>query len=229
MAEKILLVRHMKGERQDRLSVDLRARGYETDGRWVAEGDKLPDVDEGHTAAVIYGGSQMASQAEEIDYLRDELAWIKKWVDHGKPLLGICLGGQMLAKAYGGSVARHPDGLSEIGYVPVTPVNGGKELIPEGLQVYQWHKEGFSLPEGAELLAKGEVYPNQAFRLGPKAFGLQYHPEVTLDMMDNWVAEAGYMLEEKGAQDWPRQQRDRQRYHEPLGDWLDGFLGHWLA
>jgi|TARA_R110002072_G_scaffold76158_5_gene178932 GMP synthase (glutamine-hydrolysing) len=229
MGEKILLVRHMKSVQEDRLAQNLRTRGYDLDTRWVAQGDRLPAPDAAYKAAVIYGGAQMASQSDQIDYLRDELAWIRSWVADDRPLLGICLGGQLLAKAFGAQVTRHPEALSEIGYVPISPVNGGKEIIPEALMVYQWHKEGFSLPENAELLARGTVYPNQAFRLSKKVYGLQYHPEVTLDMMDHWVAEAGHMLDEPGAQDWDAQLRQRQVYHAPLGDWLEKFLDRWLV
>lgn len=226
--DTVLLVRHMPGERDDRMARELRGRGYRLETCWVAEGQPLPAPDARFAAAVVYGGSQMASEAEAIAYLSEELRWIGRWLESGRPYLGICLGAQMLARALGAKVEKHPEGLSEIGYVEVTPTAAGRAVIPHGLNVYHWHREGFELPAGCELLATGAVFPNQAFRLDGQVFGLQFHPEVTLEMMASWMDKAGHMLAEPGAQPRAQQLAAARRYHEPLGAWLTRFIDTWL-
>ncbi|SMF17156.1 GMP synthase (glutamine-hydrolysing) [Tistlia consotensis] len=229
MSDTVLLIRHMPGARQDRVAESLARRGYALEQVWVAEGQPLPEPDERHAGAVVYGGAQMASRVEEHDYLVRELAWIERWLGTGKPYLGICLGGQMLARAAGARVAPHAEGLTEIGYVPIAPSERAPDFVPRGLGVYHWHREGFELPAGAELLARGPVFENQAFRLGATAYGLQYHPEVTLEMMEAWMAEAADMLTLPGAHSAEVQRADAERHHGPLGAWLEGFLERWIG
>ena len=94
------------------------------------------------------------------------------------------------------AVAPHRHGLMEIGFVAVEN-SGPSPFLPEGLQVYHWHKEGFELPARGELLLRGRTFPNQAFRLGPKIYGLQFHPEVTIGQMGLWM-HAGGLRQEKG-------------------------------
>lgn len=229
MSDTVLLVRHMPGERRDRVADSLVRRGYRLEQVWVAEGQPLPAPEARHAGAVVYGGAQMASRPEEHDYLLAELRWIDRWIGAGKPYLGICLGAQMLARAAGARVASHAEGLSEIGYVPIAPSENAPDFVPRGLGVYHWHCEGFELPSGAELLARGSVFENQAFRLGPDAYGLQYHPEVTLEMMESWMAEAAHMLSLPGAHPAETQRSDAARHHGPLGEWLEAFLERWIG
>lgn len=229
MTDTVLLVRHMPGERQDRVAESLIRRGYALEQVWVAEGQPLPEPEPRHAGAVVYGGAQMASRVEEHGYLVDELSWIERWVGAGKPYLGICLGAQMLARAAGARVAPHAEGLSEIGYVPIAPSDAAPGFVPAGLSVYHWHSEGFELPAGGELLARGQVFENQAFRLGERVYGLQYHPEVTLEMMEAWMTEAADMLSRPGAHPAEVQRADAARHHGRLGDWLEGFLDGWIG
>ena len=224
MPVKVLLVRHMPSERADRVSRHFALRGCQLDWRCPAEGDPLPGPDEGHRVAVVYGGAQSVNDAEQHAYLRAELDWIQRWLADGGAYLGLCLGGQLLARALGAIVARHPRGLHEIGYVQVHATAAGESLLPKSLHVYQWHKEGFELPAGAELLATGTDFPNQAFRVAERAFGLQFHPEVTDDMMRQWMEEAGHMLDEPGAHPRERQLADGERFGRAMGEWLASFL-----
>lgn len=225
---KVLLVVHAAGPRIDRVSQRIAERGYEV--RWwhCHRGDALPGPDAGYDALVVYGGPQSANDAESVDYLAEEIRGIERWVAAEKPFLGLCLGGQLLCRALGGHVAPHPEGRWEVGYEPIRATPAGAGLFPEELQVYHWHKEGFSVPEGCELLATGETFPNQAFRYGASAYALQFHPEVTPAIMARWTEKAAHCLEEPGAQPAAKQFCDSQRYHAPLGAWLEGFLGRWL-
>ena len=96
------------------------------------------------------------------------------------------------------------------------------------MQVFQWHKEGFELPDGAELLAEGDAYPNQAYRYGANAYAIQFHPEVTEAMHRQWVQRGAQRLSEPGAQPAEEQLRNRHRYDQQVEQWLDRFLPYWL-
>jgi GMP synthase (glutamine-hydrolysing) len=177
---------------------------------------------------VVYGGIQSVNDAERHAYLRAELDWIRRWIVDDHPYLGLCLGGQLLARALGARVGPHPEGLHEIGFVPVQATIAGRRFFPASLHVYQWHREGFAIPDGAERLATGRVYPNQAFRVGRRAFGLQFHPEATPQMRGEWLDSAGHMLNEPGAHGRERQEADAKCFDRPMEDWLLTFVDRHL-
>jgi GMP synthase (glutamine-hydrolysing) len=150
-------------------------------------------------------------------------------VENGGRYLGICLGSQLLARALGGRVSRHEEGLHEIGYVEIAPTPASNGFLPGPLHVYHWHNEGFEVPATAQLLATGPVFPNQAFRYGEKAYGIQFHPEMGPEVTARWMREAAHMLEEPGAQPAERQMADAKRYDPGMEAWLRGFLNSWLG
>jgi GMP synthase (glutamine-hydrolysing) len=219
----------MPGKRDDRVSAWLAAAGYQLDWRLTPEGDPLPEADEGHAACVVYGGAQSANDGDDKPYIADVLDWIPRWLDAGRPFLGLCLGAQLLAKAHGARVERHPEGLHEIGYVPVQPTVAGRDFLSDRLYVYHWHNEGFDLPEGAELLVEGPTFPNQAFRLDERTYGLQFHPETTPTIFTRWMDEAGHLLDEPGAHGRERQLADAEIHDAQLAGWLDGFMQRWVG
>lgn len=229
MKPSILLIDHPVGRRDDRASAMLREMGYATQWCSPGKGDSLPPVDNGHAAAVVYGGAESVNDAESKDYLRAEIDWIGQWAESGRPFLGICLGAQMLARALGAPVNRHAEGLHEIGYVEIEPTSAAAGFMDEAMHVYHWHNEGFEVPACAELLASGPVFPNQAFRYGRKAYGIQFHPEVSREVMQRWMREAGHMLEEPGAHPSDMQLADSERFDAPMESWLRRFLPDWLG
>ena len=120
------------------------------------------------------------------------------------------------------------DGFFEIGYVPVEAAPEANGFLGGLSHVYHWHKEGFELPRGATKLAHGPVFPNQAFCYDGNAYGLQFHPEVTISVMSRWLDSAAHMLENPNAHSRDRQLADAAKYDQAMADWLDSFLRNWL-
>lgn len=232
----VLIVLHQAHSSPGRVGRLLCERGYRLDIRRPCLGEPLPPTLAGHAGAIVFGGPQSANDCH--DYVRAEIDWIGVPLKERKPYLGICLGAQMLARHLGARVAPHPEGLVEIGYYPVRVTAAGSALLAPAPgtagpawpdHVYHWHREGFELAAGADLLAEGPTFPNQAFRFGPTAFGIQFHPEVTLPMMYRWTAQAGDRLGQLGARSRPAHFYGRLQHDRRIRLWLDAFLDHWLA
>jgi GMP synthase (glutamine-hydrolysing) len=177
MHHPILIVLHQENSTPGRVGHALRQRGFPLDIRRPRYGDPLPATMVGHAGAIIFGGPMSANDAD--DFIGREIDWIALPLKEQKPFLGICLGAQMLARQLGSRVFPHADGHAEIGYYPIRPTETGRTVCdPWPEQVYQWHREGFDLPAGADLLAEGDTFPVQAFRYGG-GYALQFHPDVT--------------------------------------------------
>jgi len=225
----ILLVAHSDW-RRGRVAPLLQSKGYEVEWRCPAVGDRLPEERAAYEGVIVFGGRQSANDAPTAPYLQHEIEWIREHVNAGGRYLGICLGGQLLARALEARVAPHREGIVEIGYYAVTPTENGRDLFPDSLHVYHWHQEGFEVPEGAALLARGgNAFPNQAFRWGSSAYGLQFHPEVTAEVARAWLEGASHSLTRSGAQSRDHQEAQMPHHDGPLHAWMDGFLDHWLS
>ena len=227
MSKRVLLIDHPVGHRDDRASARLSERGCRVQWCGPGKGEVLPEPDE-FDAAVVYGGAESANDDTTLPHIKAELDWIGRWMKTGKPFLGLCLGGQLLARVLGAEVRLHREGLHEIGYTPIAPSDEAAGVVDGLSHVYHWHKEGFDLPAGAELLARGPVFPNQAFRYGDNVYALQFHPEVSVPVMRRWMTEAAHMLESPGAHPPERQLADAAQFDAPLEAWLNDFLDHWL-
>jgi GMP synthase (glutamine-hydrolysing) len=140
---------------------------------------------------IVMGGPQSVYEQDKFPFLRDEMRLIEDALKHAKPILGVCLGSQLLATALGASV--YPVRQKEIGWhrVSLTPsaaVNGIFEGEPRSLTAFHWHGDIFDLPRGATLLASSALTANQAFRYGKNAYGLLFHMEVALPQINAMVA-----------------------------------------
>jgi len=224
----IILIDHPVSQRDDRASTRLAAMGYHVEWCCPGRGEPLPEPGSQHLAAVVYGGAESANDDAAAPHIAAELKWIDGWLDTGKPYLGFCLGSQLLARVLGARVAPHPEGWYEIGYVPVKATPAADGLSVGLSHVYHWHKEGFEMPAGAELLFEGPVFPNQAFRYGRNAYGLQFHPEVGVASISRWLREAAHMLDNPNAHKAERQLADAAKYDAALEAWLDRFLERWI-
>ena len=172
----------------------LLERGSKIHRVELDEGDPLRDWRE-FDAIVAMGGPMSVNDEEELPWLRGEKAWIAEAVRAGTPFFGACLGVQLLAVSLGGEVGPGP--APEVGLLPVfltdaaanDPVFGE---LPRELRTLQWHGDTFSLPKGAVLLASSPAYPNQAFRWGRSAYGVQFHLELSREMAEEWAGVPAY-------------------------------------
>jgi GMP synthase (glutamine-hydrolysing) len=221
----ILIILHQEHSTPGRVGRLLQERGFRLDIRRPHFGDPLP-TDTRHLAgAVIFGGPMSANDPD--DFVKAETDWIGVALKDELPFLGICLGAQMLAKHLGATVSFHPQGHVEVGYYPLYPTEAALGELPWPDHVYQWHREGFDMPSGAELLATGDCFRNQAIRVGRAAYGIQFHPEVTHWMMNRWTTRAHERMASPNAR--TRQEHFDGRFmHDPaVRIWLDSFLDHW--
>ncbi|MBT3627910.1 MAG: glutamine amidotransferase [Rhodospirillaceae bacterium] len=233
---RIIFITHSEPADPGPVAEALQALGYDTEICCPFLGDSLPRLEagrpKGYAASVVFGGAQMVGDAVEMDFLAAELDWVGEQLENGAPFFGICLGAQMMAHALGAKVWEHPDGMREIGYHEINATAAGRELFPESFTAYQWHREGFDLPEGTELLATGgEAFYNQAFRYGENAYGVQFHPEMYPKTMERWITSeaGGPQLSLPGAQ-MAAEQRALAPVHNPvMRRWLDGFVNAWIG
>lgn len=230
MHPRIILLTHASDETDDRASAWLRRRGWQTEWVYPADGEVLPEFSEEIAAAVIYGGRYDVDQQDQYPFLKDEIAWIETGLERELPLLGLCLGAQLMAHALGARIGPHPDGYAEYGYYPLIPQSEGKDVFGDGLTVLQSHWHGwFEAPPGAERLASSDFFPEQAFHYGPSAYGFQFHPEASFATMSRWVARRGARNRMPGAHPAERQIAEHPVYDKALGAWFEGFLEGWIA
>lgn len=179
---------------------------------------------------VMLGGPIGVYETDTYPVLLDELALIRARLASGKPLLGICLGAQLIASALGAKVAA--TGIKEIGFSPLTLTEQGA-LSPlrhlEGVPVLHWHGDAFAIPAGAVHFASTSLCATQAFALGPSVLGLQFHPEAdTTHDLEPWLI--GHAAELAGAKIDPRAIReDARRYGPALANAARAMFAEWLA
>jgi GMP synthase (glutamine-hydrolysing) len=169
----------------------IAARGHKLEEWSMAWDTPIPRPLDDYGAVIIFGGAMHADQDDRHPWLREENMFLQRLLDLGTPMLGVCLGAQLLAKASHAPV--FPVDEPEIGWHEVEltdaaaddPVLGG---LPERFDAFQWHYYGHGVPAGADELARSRVC-TQAFRLGERVWGVQFHPEVTLAQVEQWAGE----------------------------------------
>ena len=182
--------------------------------RWVTvDGGSAPDAAASYDAIMVFGGAMHPDQDGEHPWLADEGDFIREAIAREVPLFGVCLGGQLIAKAVGARVGPAP--RAEVGWHTVHVNAAGRAdpvlgVLPERIDAFQWHYYGFELPDGAELLADNDA-TRQGYRLGECTWGVQFHPEVTRHMLEHWFVE--------GAAELPDPPTVRRE--------TDAFLGTW--
>lgn len=229
LRRRILIVLHQKHSTPGRLGRLLREQGCELDCRCPRYGDPLPDTLHGYAGVIMFGGPMSVNDGDA--WIRREIDWIGVPLKEGTPFLGICLGAQMLARHLGHRVRPHAQGRVEVGYYRIQPTEHGHRICDRRFpdHVYQWHREGFELPCGATLLAKGQDFEAQAFRYQEKAYGFQFHPEVNFAIMCRWSLLTRERLAEPGARPRHRHVEGWLRHDRAIARWSSAFLASWLA
>jgi GMP synthase-like glutamine amidotransferase len=183
-----IVLQHVAWEGPGLIALEAKSRGLSLDVRRLDRGDSIPNPD--HLAGlVVMGGPMGVYETGKYPFLSEECRLIAELARRNRPVLGVCLGAQLLASALGANV--YPGQQAEVGF-------GSVELTPEGKQdplfesiegsvpVFHWHGDTFDLPNGAVLLASSKEYPHQAFRFGSCAYGLQFHIEADSETWSNW-------------------------------------------
>lgn len=192
---RILVFQHVAAEPLGTLDALIRARGHRI--RFVnfeREPDARPDVDR-YRGLIVLGGPMNVEDQHARPHLRTELRCIERALQLGKPVLGICLGAQLLAHVLGAPVRRHH--TREIGWYRWQATDAGRDdpvLAPleSDTPIFQWHGCTFDMPRDAVHLGRTATCENQAFRWGDDAYGLQFHLEMDVPLIERWLSTPDY-------------------------------------
>ena len=190
MSWRALVIQHEEPTPPGLVEPWLRERGAESETLRIDERDPHDLVPLDYELIVSLG-SEFGAYEDDIEWIRHEMDFLREAVDQDVPVLGLCFGGQILARVLGSEVYRSDK--EEIGWLPVGTRD--LELVPD-CPWFQWHFDTFTPPPGATIVAENEVGP-QAFVAG-RSLGLQFHPEVTTEIMDTWVQAYRHELDEHG-------------------------------
>lgn len=189
--KQALVIRHLAFEDLGSLEPALQRQGYAI--RYLEAGvdDPRAVTRENPDLLVVLGGPIGVYETDTYPFLTEEIAVIRERLQAGRPVLGICLGAQLMAAALGARV--YPGHGKEIGWSPLLPSasapadNVLAPLFAEGVQVLHWHGDTFDLPEGVRHLAESALYPHQAFAVGRHGLALQFHPEILGKNVERWL------------------------------------------
>jgi len=186
---RVLGVRHPGGGTCGLLAERCDADGHELVEWSPGAGEPMPAPPTEFDAVAVFGGGLNVRDVERLPWLRAEIELLRDVLQEGVPVLGVCLGAQLLAAAAGAEVRRSPS--PEIGWFDVARTPEGEldpllGRLPARFLAYEWHSYAFALPAGSVMLARSAACP-QAFRLGESAWGVQFHPEVLPEIVREWA------------------------------------------
>ena len=209
----VAVLHHLNTPMLGHVQEPLRAAGLELDERRPLHGDDLPDLDQ-VDGIVVLGGEQSA--AGDADGFEAELDYLRRAVDKDVPVLGVCLGGQLLARALGGEVRHEGRSIEwrELEPTPAAESDPVFEAMPAPVAVLHFNEDVFEPPPGAvELLSRGGAGA-EAFRAGDSAWGVQYHPDVDELILASWIDEYAHWFEGVDLEDFRAEGTWRMADHE---------------
>ena len=188
----ILFIKHISIEGPETIGDFFTSKGYQINSVELGNGGRLPENLNSLEAVISLGGPMNVYEEDQYPFLKAEDDFIKKVMDQKIPFLGICLGAQLLSKACHAKVGKSPQ--KEVGFYEIyltedgagAPIFNGLE---KEMEVFQWHEDMFDIPltGNAALLARSQACPHQAFRVGPCAYGFQFHVEITDQSIKSWA------------------------------------------
>ncbi|TKT74120.1 type 1 glutamine amidotransferase [Aquamicrobium sp. LC103] len=217
---QVLVVQNYDGTGLGQLSTALDEADAEVEFVRAHKGEALPDSPDGHDALIVLGGGQNARADEEYPYLPKLCRLMRAFGDADRSVLGICLGSQLLARAYGAEniiggarefswreVLLTEDGVAD-------PIFAG---VPEAFPIFEWHDDTFVLPRGATRLAGNLNTHNQAFRVRRAAYGIQFHFEADRELVEQWSSDFAALLKDREP-DWPERMPAEAERFGPAAD-----------
>ena len=190
MRYKVLIIENAAGEGPGILQDILSNRGWSIQNIQLHRGKTIPTNWQVFNLLIIMGGPMNVYEEDKYPYLREETILLRDALNRAIPVLGFCLGSQLMAKACGSKVFKGH--IKEIGWYSVSLTEDGKKDpllrgLPEEFPVFQWHGDTFQIPENGIGLIKSDQYPNQSMRIGEMAYGFQFHFEITQKMIEDWL------------------------------------------
>lgn len=187
---KILVIQHVESEGLGIIAPLLQVSGLPVHTIKIFKGEGVPRSILGYRGLIVLGGPMSVYEQEAHPFISAEIALIESALKTDVPMLGICLGAQLLAKAAGAKVYK--GGAKEIGWYKVKQTAAGAHEnltpgFPDEYTVFQWHGDTFDVPVGVVNLASSELFPNQFIKVGKSAYGVQFHLEVTDSMVAQWL------------------------------------------
>lgn len=217
---RVLVVENYRSTPLGQVGTALGEAGAEVDFRQAHLGAALPGTAAEHDALVVLGGEQNALADEACPWFPGLVELVRDFGAADKAVLGICLGAQLVARAYGGeNILGRP---VEFGWHAVRPTEAGRDDpviagLGGGSPIFHWHEDTFSLPAGAIHLATSDMTQNQAFRLGRATYGIQFHFEADRPLIEGWNRDFAGSIRDN-APDWPARYPDEAARHGPQAD-----------
>jgi len=216
---KVLVVENYDNTGLGQMRAALDEAGASIDLVRAHRGEPLPDGHEGHDAIVVLGGGQNALADDDHPYLPALAGLMRAFADNGKSTLGICLGSQVLARAYGADnlIGVAPEfGWQRVSLTPEGKADPVLAALPESFPIFQWHDDTFTLPRGGTRLAGNDAAHNQAFRIGRAGYGIQFHFEADRKLVAEWHAAFPEVIVRK--EGWLEKYSSEAGTHGPTAD-----------
>jgi GMP synthase (glutamine-hydrolysing) len=199
--QRVIVLQHVACETLGSIESALSNVGLQFDYVRTFEGAKVPTALQDACGLIVMGGPMSAYEADQYPHLRDEFKLMESALALGRPVLGVCLGSQLLAHVLGAKV--YAGKRKEIGWYPVSLTDAASEDplwtgVPSTFTAYHWHGDVFDLPANTELLASSALTPHQAFRHGTNAYGILFHMEVTRPLIQTMTETFTDELRETG-------------------------------